>query len=273
MPAASRRADAKELKELGEQLAKAIGEVKTFAEKAETEIKSLGNVTDETKQKADEALTKHTEVCDRIDALEQKLQRRGSEVSPSARARPAVIDADEVKAFLEPAQGGKSGSVSINVKAIISSLRPRWPMARRATSSCRAAAWRHHAGAAPAGHARPHQRRQHQFQRHPVCEGNGFTNSAATVSETTGPTKPQSDIQFDLVTAAVTTMAHFVLATRQILSDVPMLQSYIDGRLRYGLGYVEDNQILNGAGTGTDLNGIYTQATAFTQAATLGTAR
>jgi HK97 family phage major capsid protein len=58
-----------------------------------------------------------------------------------------------------------------------------------------------------------------------------------------------------------------VLATRQILSDVPMLQSYIDGRLRYGLAYVEDNQILNGGGTGTDLNGIYTQATAFTQAA------
>jgi HK97 family phage major capsid protein len=78
------------------------------------------------------------------------------------------------------------------------------------------------------------------------------------------PTKPQSDIQFDLVTTSVTTIAHWVLATRQILDDVPMLQSYIDGRLRYGLGYVEDNQLLNGAGTGTDLNGVYTQATAST---------
>jgi HK97 family phage major capsid protein len=45
---------------------------------------------------------------------------------------------------------------------------------------------------------------------------------------------------------------------------VPQLQSYIDGRLMYGLKYVEDNQLLNGAGTGTDLNGIYTQATAST---------
>jgi HK97 family phage major capsid protein len=66
------------------------------------------------------------------------------------------------------------------------------------------------------------------------------------------------------VTSNVTTIAHWVQATRQILDDVPMLQSYINGRLIYGLKYVEDNQLLNGAGTGTDLNGIYTQATAST---------
>ena len=64
-------------------------------------------------------------------------------------------------------------------------------------------------------------------------------------------------------TSSVTTIAHWVLATRQILDDVPMLQSYIDGRLTYGLALVEENQLLNGGGTGTDLHGVYTQATAF----------
>ncbi|RZJ44951.1 MAG: phage major capsid protein, partial [Brevundimonas sp.] len=91
----------------------------------------------------------------------------------------------------------------------------------------------------------------------------GFTNSAATVSETSGPTKPQSEIKFDIKTVSVTTIAHWVLATRQILDDAPMLQSYIDGRLRYGLAYVEENQLLNGGGTGTDLSGLRTQATGF----------
>ena len=38
----------------------------------------------------------------------------------------------------------------------------------------------------------------------------GFTNAAATVSETTGPAKPQSDIKFDVVTSNVTTIAHWV---------------------------------------------------------------
>src|SRR3546814_3353179 len=62
----------------------------------------------------------------------------------------------------------------------------------------------------------------------------GFTNSAATHTETAGTAKPQSEIKFDIKTATVTTIAHWVLATRQILDDVAMLQSYIDGRLRYG---------------------------------------
>ena len=86
---------------------------------------------------------------------------------------------------------------------------------------------------------------------------------------TAGATKPQTDIKFDVVTSSVTTIAHWVLATRQILDDVPMLQSYIDGRLTYGLALVEENQLLNGGGTGTDLNGIYTQATAFTPPITI----
>jgi HK97 family phage major capsid protein len=90
----------------------------------------------------------------------------------------------------------------------------------------------------------------------------GFTNSAATHTDTGGTAKPQSEIKFDIVTASVTTIAHWVLATRQILDDAPMLQSYIDGRLRYGLAYAEELQLLNGDGTGTNLNGVYTQATA-----------
>ncbi|HZY67753.1 MAG TPA: phage major capsid protein, partial [Devosia sp.] len=55
------------------------------------------------------------------------------------------------------------------------------------------------------------------------------------------------------------------------LDDVPQLRSYIDGRLRYGLAFVEDAQILNGGGTGTDLNGIYTQATAYSAPVTIPT--
>ena len=90
------------------------------------------------------------------------------------------------------------------------------------------------------------------------------TNNAATVSETAGNLKPQSDFQFDLVTASVTTVAHFVEAMRQILDDLPQLQAVVDQELRYGLAFAEDLQILNGAGTGTDLNGVYTQATAST---------
>lgn len=94
----------------------------------------------------------------------------------------------------------------------------------------------------------------------------GFTNSADLVTE--GGVKPQSDITFDIETANVVTIAHWVKATRQILSDVPMLRSYIDGRLRYGLRYKEETELLNGSGVGLHFSGLKTEATAYNRAVT-----
>lgn len=88
-----------------------------------------------------------------------------------------------------------------------------------------------------------------------------FTNNANVVSELV--TKPQSDITFELESAPVATIAHWIRASKQVLADVPMLQSYIDGRLMYGLKLKEEQQLLKGSGVGLNLNGIYTQATPY----------
>jgi len=87
----------------------------------------------------------------------------------------------------------------------------------------------------------------------------GFTNAAAFVTE--GGQKPQSALTFELKDTAVRTIAHWVKATRQILSDVPMLRSYIDGRLRYGLRFREETAFMRGTGTGQEIEGIKTVAT------------
>jgi HK97 family phage major capsid protein len=91
----------------------------------------------------------------------------------------------------------------------------------------------------------------------------GFSNAAAVVSE--GDLKPESDIDYELKLAPVATIAHFIVASKQILDDAPQLETSIDGRLRYGLAFVEEQQLLNGDGTGANLNGIVTQATAFSR--------
>ena len=90
-----------------------------------------------------------------------------------------------------------------------------------------------------------------------------FTNSAGVVSENPSDGKPESDITFEADSVPVATIAHWVHASRQILADVPMLQSYIDGRLRFGLKYVEEQQLLKGSGVGLNIDGIYTQASAY----------
>jgi HK97 family phage major capsid protein len=87
-------------------------------------------------------------------------------------------------------------------------------------------------------------------------EETGFTNNAAMQVE--GALKAESDITFDIRTQSVKTIAHWLPATRQIVSDAPMLQNYVDNRLLYGLRLVEERQVLFGTGTGEDLQGIMT---------------
>lgn len=89
----------------------------------------------------------------------------------------------------------------------------------------------------------------------------GFTNNAATVTERSGSpavftTKPQSSMTVVGVQAPVRTIAHFEVAHRNVLDDEPTLRGIIDNELLYGLRLVEDDQILNGDGTGANLTGI-----------------
>lgn len=72
--------------------------------------------------------------------------------------------------------------------------------------------------------------------------------------------KAKSNITFELKTVPVRTLAHFMVASRQVLDDASMLRSYIDNRLRYGLALEEDKQILYGTGTGGDLEGLFVNA-------------
>jgi len=89
----------------------------------------------------------------------------------------------------------------------------------------------------------------------------GFVNNANVVAE--GAVKPRSDLQSELVDAKVRKIAHIIGASMEILQDVPALLSMIDSRLRYGLEVKLEAQMLNGDGTGQNLNGIMTQATTF----------
>lgn len=237
-------------------------EVKTIAEKALAEAEKGVAMTATTKELADSALIGMNEAKARLDELEQKMVRAHDETVHQIKSLGATVTDDAaVKEFLTK---GVKGRVGVEVKAIISSL------TTNASGSSGAFIDEMRVPGVMGVANRPLRVRDLLMQGRTnsnsiqFVQETAFTNNAATVSETAGTTKAQSDLQFALQTANVTTIAHWVLATRQILDDVPQLQSYIDGRLMYGLGFVEDNQLLNGAGTGTDLNGIYTQATATT---------
>lgn len=87
---------------------------------------------------------------------------------------------------------------------------------------------------------------------------------AAPVAE--GAKKPESSMQFSLETVPTRVIAHWIKASRQILDDVPQMESLVDVELRYGLALEEEDQLLNGSGSGQDLVGMMGQAAAFDEA-------
>ena len=81
-----------------------------------------------------------------------------------------------------------------------------------------------------------------------------FTNNAAETAE--GGSKPESVLTFELYSAPVVTIAHWIKVSRQILNDAPALVAYIENRLRYGVELREETQIVAGNGVGQNLIGI-----------------
>ena len=239
-----------DLKTVGDQL-------KTFAEQSQLEIKNHAKISEETKASVDKLLITQGELSARLQAVEQlivKMDTMGGKASEPQSMGEMFIKAEGFDAF---AARGK-GTLTMNIQSAITSL----------TGS--------------AGDLIQPQRvgmvmpvNQRLFLRDLLTWGRttsnsieyvretGFTNNANVVSENPSSNKPESSIAFELDSAPIATIAHWIHASKQVLADAPMLASYIDGRLRYGLRVKEEAQLLKGSGVGLNINGIYTQATAY----------
>lgn len=81
-----------------------------------------------------------------------------------------------------------------------------------------------------------------------------WTNDAAEVSQ--GAAKPESDATFEQYNVPITTVAHWIKVSNQLLADAPAIVAYIDTRARDGLAQRIDAQLLNGNGTSPNLSGL-----------------
>jgi HK97 family phage major capsid protein len=240
-----------ELKRIGD-------EVKKSGELALKEAKDAGKLSGETKAAVDELLVKQGELQARLTEAEQKLARRGTDAAEQVKSLGQLVTENEgIKAMM----ANREGKARVALKAITSATTNADGSAGALVETQRLQ-----------GIIAPPERRM--TVRDLITPGRtgsnaieymretGFTNNAA-IQAAEGAAKAESTMKFDLQTTTVATIAHFVKASKQILDDAAMLGSYIDGRLRYGLAFVQEMQLLMGSGTGGNLNGIYTQATAY----------
>lgn len=116
------------------------------------------------------------------------------------------------------------------------------------------------------------QETSHTNAAAPVAEA---TSSAApTAPGTAGPLvqnagggyKPEGAWAFQVVQAVVKTIAEWVPATKRALADVAALQGLIDDELRLDVLEAEENQILNGDGSGENFTGVNNTSGVQTQA-------
>lgn len=252
--------------ELATEFKKATEQVKGLGEELKAKMAGNEKGLDDLKGRVDEALTAMNSAKSRLDELEQKATRRGYGVEQEKSIAQRLVDTEGYKSFAADPRSGKSAKLSL--KATITSL----------TTDAAGSAGAAVAPMRLTGIVTPPQRplTVRDLLMQGTTDSNAITyvreklftnNAAAQASE--GAKKAQSDLQLEEVTVGVKTLAHYVKASRQILDDAAMLESYINGRLAYGLKLVEDKQLLNGDGSAGGLQGLSQVAQAFADKATL----
>lgn len=91
-----------------------------------------------------------------------------------------------------------------------------------------------------------------------------FTNYATTVAEAAA--KPQAQFEYAEVDAPVKKIAGYVKMPDELLADYAGVASFINMRLPYMVERTEEDQLLNGDGTGNNLTGILNTSGIQTQA-------
>lgn len=254
---------AEELKTIGTDVKSALDATKKIAETALTEVKNLGDATKVTKEDFDKKFTDLNGLVARMTDVEQKLARTpGPDDRPATKSLGDLVMETEGFKKLDSSFKGQVRA-AINVKDITSATSTQGSNTSVGTSLVPADR--------QPGIVAPPERQM--TIRDLLAPGNtnsnaieyaqetGFTNNARVQSE--GTTKGKSEITFELRTANVRTIAHYFKASRQIMDDAPALRSYIDARARYGLRYAEEQELLAGDGTGQHIDGLITQATAY----------
>ncbi|TNE75498.1 MAG: phage major capsid protein, partial [Gammaproteobacteria bacterium] len=253
--------DALEIKKIEEALGKIGDQVDTAVKSLNDQVKAEGEARQELKGAVEELMKKYNETADQLHDLMQKGADR--------------FDAEQVESFGEMFSKseqykqlgeGRANTARLNIKtAIINATGQNQPLVsadRRAGIIANPDRILTVRDLLPVGRTSSNLI---EFAKENVFTNNAGPQVGGSPEAFENVTKPESAITFTLATAAVTTLAHFIPASKQVLSDSGMLNSYVDNRLLYGLKLKEETQLLLGAGANGELDGIYTQATALTQ--------
>lgn len=250
-----------DLKQVESLLLTKFDEINVSFEKANGDIETTGKLAVETKSEIEKLATDYNDLFDRVKDIEQKGINIMSDDQKESSLGRKFIESDQYSAMI------KSGATNarLEIKApIINATGQNQPLVPSDRLPGIAAMPNRLLTIRDILPATSTTSNLIEFVRESV-----FTNSAGpqvggSPEAFENVVKPESGITFTLVNEPVQTIAHWIPASKQVINDSPQLESYISGRLTYGLKLKEETQLLNGSGANGELNGLITQATAYT---------
>lgn len=216
--------------------------ITAMAAKADGEMKTLGQVSADTKTAIDAIGIEQRTLADRLLAVEQKASAQGEAPADDSYGQQFVKNAE----YATFQRKTSRGSIGLELKNTVTNAIGNTFSERRPTlvtgafreftiedlitsipTSANAIDW---------------------------VRENVFTNSAAEAAE--GVQIAQSSITFTTGTMPVTNVAHFIKITRQLAMDNAALAAFINRRMVYGVNLRVENQLVAGDGVAPNLGGL-----------------
>jgi HK97 family phage major capsid protein len=228
-------------------------ELKSFMEKASGELEVAKTVSVETKSALEKLADQNAELSDKCLEIERRVTEgfNGAQKAAQESIGQMFVKSDAFKAIAE----GRSKFARMEIKAAIVNAtgqnQPLVPADRLVgiiNNPNRILTIR---DALPVGRTTSNLI---EFTKENVYTNNAGPQYDSPAFENV--TKPESGITFTLESAPVVTLAHFIPLSRQVLEDSAQIESYVNGRLSFGLKLEEEDQLLNGNGTSGNIGGI-----------------
>lgn len=239
-------------------------EIKAHMETVTGQIKENGKASTEAKAAVETLSTKANEIGNRLDKLEAWKNTNGVNSDGVKSLGERLVESDSFKSMQERGRGTASFSAKgAEYRAIVNATgqnQPLVPAQRDPRILIEPQRRLRIRDLIPSGRT--------SSNLIEVPYENSFTDNAGpqagnSPTEYENVSKNESDATFRLDSTPVTTLAHFIHASKQVLADAAQLSSYIDTRLRYFLKLEEEAELINGSGNSGNLRGLWTYRTAY----------
>jgi HK97 family phage major capsid protein len=228
------------------QILDAVGGVEKklneFSQHAESELKSFGEVSQETKNAIEHFGVKQREFADRLLAIEQKNVGGGGDNGAVESIGDQFVKSDAYKAF----SGGSTQKARVEVKNTLTGSDTTVAPDRKPGIVAGASQILTLESFLP---SMPTSSNAIEFTKE-----NAFTNNAAEAAE--GAAKAESALTWTLVNMPISTVAHWIKISRQLAQDNAALAAYVNTRMIYGVNQKVEMQLVAGDGTAPNISGI-----------------